>query len=377
MKMVLLELLNKVHFTFDDIKNLLSFRSKEDIDMLRDFAYQVMKQNVGETVYLRGLIEFSNICINDCYYCGIRKSNHKVKRYTLDKEEIYEAAKWCAEQGFGSLVLQSGERNDEQFIDFVEDIIIKIKLSTKSEKLPSGLGITLCVGEQTKETYQRFFNAGAHRYLLRIETSSPVLFKKIHPDFQLYERRMEALKNLKEIGFQVGTGIMIGIPGQTIDDLANDILFFKKMDIDMLGMGPYIIHSDTPMNVYYQEYTERKREIYELALKVIAVTRIVLKDVNIASTTALQAMYPMGREAGLMFGANVIMPMLTPTHVRNDYQLYNGKPCIDEFTSDCFECVQQRIESTGRKVGKDEYGDSRHYFNNRHLNEYGYLLSPE
>ena len=365
--MELQELLKKVQFTFEDIKSLLSFKGKEDIDLLQDTAYNVMKQNVGETVYLRGLIEFSNICINDCYYCGIRKSNNYVKRYTLEKEEILEAAKWCAEKGFGSLVLQSGERNDAQFVDFVEDVVKNIKKTTMSEKLPNGLGITLCVGEQSKESYNRFFNAGAHRYLLRIETSSLELFKQIHPDFQLFERRIEALKSLKDLGFQVGTGIMIGIPGQTIDDLANDILFFKDMDIDMLGMGPYIVHSDTPMNLYYDEYSERKREIYELSLKMIAVSRIVLKDVNIASTTALQAMYPMGREAGLMFGANVIMPMLTPTYVRSDYQLYNGKPCIDEFTSDCFECVQQRIESTGRTVGKDEYGDSRHFHNKKEI----------
>lgn len=359
--MELQELLNKGHFTIDDIKSLLSVNGKEDINHLQEKAYLVMNQNVGEKVYLRGLVEFSNLCINDCYYCGIRKSNHYVKRYTLDKKEILEAAKWCAEQGFGSLVLQSGERNDEQFIDFVEAIVKLIKEETKSEKLPNGLGITLCVGEQTNGSYKRFFDAGAHRYLLRIETSSPDLFKQIHPDFQLYDRRIEALKSLKKTGFQVGTGIMIGIPGQTIDDLANDVLFFRDMDIDMIGMGPYIVHSDTPMNLYYDEYSERKRTIYELSLKMIAVSRIVLKDVNIASTTALQAMYPMGREAGLMFGANVIMPMLTPTHVRSDYQLYNGKPCIDEFSSDCFECVQQRIESTGRTVAKDEYGDSKHY----------------
>lgn len=363
------EILNKDYFTFEEIKFLLSVNEKHYIEELQAKAYDVMKNNVGEKVYLRGLIEFSNLCINDCYYCGIRKSNHSVKRYTLERDEIIDIAHWCAGQGFGSLVLQSGERNDEQFIDFIEAIVKVIKIQTKSEKLPNGLGITLCVGEQTEEAYRWFFKAGAHRYLLRIETSNPELFSKLHPDFQLYDRRLKALKLLKAIGFQVGTGVMVGIPGQTIDDLANDILFFKEMDIDMLGMGPYIVHSDTPMNVYYDEYSERKREIYELALKMIAVSRIVLKDVNIASTTALQAMYPMGREAGLMFGANVIMPMLTPTHVRSDYQLYNGKPCIDEFTSDCFECVQQRIESTGRTVAKDEYGDSRHYFRTMNLSK--------
>ncbi|MBI5325198.1 MAG: [FeFe] hydrogenase H-cluster radical SAM maturase HydE [Ignavibacteriae bacterium] len=359
------DIINRESFTLEDIVYLLSISDKLHIERLKNHAYGIMKQYTGEKVYLRGLIEFSNVCINDCYYCGIRKSNHNVKRYTLENDEIIDTAKWCANQGFGSLVLQSGERNDEQFIEFVENTVRKIKEFTKSDILPNGLGVTLCVGEQSRETYLRFFNAGAHRYLLRIETSNPDLFSKIHPDFQIFNRRIIALKSLKEVGFQVGTGVMIGIPGQTINDLANDVLFFKEMDIDMLGMGPYIIHSETPMNAYYDDYSERKREIYKLSLKMIAVSRIILKDINIASTTALQAMYPMGREAGLMFGANVIMPMLTPTHVRSEYQLYNGKPCIDEFTSDCFECVQQRIESTGRTVAKDEYGDSRHYFNKK------------
>jgi len=322
-----------------------------------------MKNNSGENVYLRGLIEFSNICVNDCLYCGIRKSNNKVTRYTLKKDEITDVAAWAAEQGYGSVVLQSGERSDEKFISFVEEIVSRIKTGTKSEKLPDGLGITLCVGEQSRETYKRFFDAGAHRYLLRIETSSPELYSKFHPSNLEFEHRLQCLRWLKEIGFQVGTGVMVGLPGQTLEDLARDILFFRAMDVDMIGMGPYLVHNDTPFALLSDEYSIRKEEIYSLALKMIAVTRIVLKDVNIASTTALQAMYPMGREAGLMYGANIIMPNVTPTEVRGEYRLYEGKPCIDEFSSDCYDCIHRRIESTGRHVALGEYGDSKHFSN--------------
>ena len=356
-------ILSKSAFTKEDIIRLLSVTNKEEIEAIRTKAYDVMKQHCGEEVYLRGLIEFSNYCINDCNYCGIRKSNSNVDRYILEKDEIIQSAKWCADNGYGSLVLQSGERNDDQFIDFIFDIVKSIKHETKSEKLPDGLGVTLCVGEQTPDNYKRLFDAGSHRYLLRIETSNKELYSELHPEYQNFERRVECLYSLKEVGFQVGTGVMIGFPNQTIEHLADDILFFKKMDIDMIGMGPYIVHNQTPMSDLAELYGSKKTEIYQLALKMIAVTRIVLKDVNIASTTALQAMFPMGREAGLMYGANIIMPLLTPTEVREQYQLYEGKPCLDEFSSDCFECIQYRIESTGRTIAKDKWGDSRHFAN--------------
>lgn len=354
-------------FSKNDIVKLLSVDDKDGIDKIRSRAYEIMEENCGEEVYLRGLIEFSNYCINDCYYCGIRKSNSNVERYILEKDEIIESAKWCADNGYGSLVLQSGERNDDQFIDFIEDIVRTIKSETISQKLPQGLGITLCVGEQTLENYIRLYNAGSHRYLLRIETSSEKLYSDLHPDYQSFQKRVECLKLLKQAGFQVGTGVMIGFPNQTLEDLANDILFFKDMNIDMIGMGPYIVHNQTPMSDLSDLYKGRKQEIYQLALKMIAITRIVLKDVNIAATTALQAMYPMGREAGLMYGANIIMPLLTPTGVREQYQLYEGKPCLDEFSSDCFECIQRRIESTGRTVAKDKWGDSKHFSNNQSI----------
>jgi biotin synthase len=344
-----------------EIISLLSATSPHDIDALRESAYRTLIDNCGTTVYFRGLIEFSNHCISDCNYCGIRKSNCGVRRYLLTKEEILDAARFCAAQGFGSIVLQSGERRDEQFVSHVEECVRAIKRETVSDALPHGLGITLCVGEQTGETYERFFKAGAHRYLLRIETSSPHLFSTIHPAAQKFESRVECLRCLKNIGFQVGTGVMIGLPGQTVQDLAADIVFFRDMNVDMIGMGPYIVHSATPMNVYSKEIAERKAEILQLSLNMIAVTRIVLKNVNIASTTALQAIDPLGREKGLSFGANVIMPQATPLRVRREYLLYEGKPCLDESAAHCSGCLENRIRSIGRDVGRFSWGDSRHF----------------
>jgi len=361
--MELKEVLHSDSLTKNDLITLLNLENREDIELLKQRAYDVMTEHCGEYVYLRGLIEFSNICTYDCYYCGIRKSNKNVKRFILDKKEIIESAVWCAEKGYGSLVLQSGERDDPDFVDFVVDLVKNIKKLTVSPELPDGLGITLCVGEQTKDTYKRFFDAGAHRYLLRIETTNRDLYSKLHPPWQSFNKRLQALEFLKEIGFQVGTGIMIGLPEQTISHIADDIEFFKKFDVDMIGMGPYIVHKETPMGHYESFYALRKKQIYELSLRTIAVTRIYLKDVNIAATTALQAMYSLGREQALMFGANVIMPLLTPQEVREQYTLYEGKPCIDEFSSDCFECIVHRIESTGRKVGINSWGDAPHFAN--------------
>lgn len=355
------EILNKENLSKGDLICLLSLETKEEIEKLRLRAYEVMEQNVGNYVYLRGLIEFSNICVNDCYYCGIRKSNKKLQRYTLEEEEVLECAKFAMRKGYASIVLQSGERHDQHFIDYVCKLIEKIKKSTKSEKLPDGLGITLCVGEQTYSNYKRFYEAGAHRYLLRIETSNPDLFAEIHPPEISFEKRKECLYLLKQIGFQVGTGIMIGLPGQTIEHLADDILFFKDIDADMIGMGPYIVHKETPLAFYESFFRENKQRIYLLSLKMIAVVRLYLRDVNIASTTALQALYPFGREEGLRFGANVVMPLLTPSKYRKEYVLYEGKPCIDEFTNDCGECLIARIENIDRPIGFDQWGDSVHF----------------
>ena len=361
MTRLLLPLLAQDSFTADNIVQLLSLSDPADIELLRSRAHELVLKHCGSRVYFRGLIEFSNICVSDCHYCGIRRSNDAIDRYMLSKADILASARFCAEAGYGSVVLQSGERSDEDFVAFIEDVVRRIKQETVSPSLPYGLGITLCVGEQTEDVYRRFFNAGAHRYLLRIETTSPSLFAKIHPPQQSLTNRLECLNRLRRAGFQVGTGVMIGLPGQTMEDLANDILFFKNSSIDMIGMGPYIVHHQTPMAHYDSDIAARKDEIFLLALKMIAVARIVCKDVNIAATTALQAMEHDGREQGLNFGANIIMPQTTPLDVRTNYLLYEGKPCLDENASQCKSCLERRIRSVGREIGTNGWGDSQHF----------------
>lgn len=354
------ELLRKDSFSRAEIAFLLGLREPGDIELLRKAAEALCLAVAGKKVHFRGLVEFSNLCICDCLYCGIRKSNTAVGRFSLTLEEVMQAARWCSAQGYGSLVLQSGERRDEAFIGFIESAISRIRVETRTVKQPEGLGITLCVGEQTRETYARLRAAGAHRYLLRVETTSPRLFRQLHPEAQSLEHRIQCLHWLREVGFQVGTGVMIGIPGQTLEDLADDILFFKSLDVDMIGMGPYIVHKQTPMAEHDAVMATRRQDVYQLALNMIAVTRLVLRDVNIAATTALQAIKPTGREEGLTYGANVIMPQLTPTEFRKDYQLYEGKPCLDENREQCRSCLENRITRVGRVIGFHEWGDSRH-----------------
>jgi len=354
------ELVQQTEFNRAEIAFLLGRREKADVEVLRKAAEDLCFACVGNKVHFRGLVEFSNICRCDCHYCGIRKSNSAITRFILSSDEVMQAARWCAEQGYGSLVLQSGERCDEVFIQFVENAVRRIRAETRTVRQPDGLGITLCVGEQTRETYARFKEAGAHRYLLRIESSSPRLFRQLHPEAQSLDHRLQCLQWLREEGFQVGTGVMIGVPDQTLADLADDVLFFRSLDVDMIGMGPYIVHKQTPMAKYEAEMALRREEVYQLALNMIAVTRLVLRNVNIAATTALQAMKPTGREEGLTYGANVIMPQLTPTEFRKDYQLYEGKPCLDENRDQCRMCLQKRIAGVGRVIGFHEWGDSRH-----------------
>jgi biotin synthase len=353
-------ILQKDNFTRDDIITLLSADNPNDIELIRKKAEQILLDKCGSKVFYRGLIEFSNNCVCDCHYCGIRKSNHAVKRFILSKEEIVSAAQWCADKGYGSIVLQSGERNDPAFVDCVEDVISQIKSATISQNLPKGVGITLSIGEQTLQTYERFFKAGAHRYLLRVETSSSKLFDSIHPSTQSLERRINAIKNLKQAGFQVGTGVMIGLPEQTAENLADDVLLFKELDVDMIGMGPYIAHKDTPMNIHSEYFNTNKDKIFQTSLLMIAVCRLVLKDVNIASTTALQAIRDDGREMGLRYGANVMMPQVTPVNVRRSYLLYEGKPCLDESSEELRQGLDLRIHSLGRQIALDEWGDSKH-----------------
>jgi biotin synthase len=339
---------------------LLSLESSEEIEALRRRAFDLLREKCGDGVAIRGLVEFSNMCVRNCFYCGIRRANENVHRYRLDEAEILDCARWCLRQGYGSIVLQSGERRDQKFINFVCSVLEKIKRQTRCEQLPDGLGITLCVGEQNEEDYRRFFEAGAHRYLLRIETTSEKLFSKIHPKDQTLSSRVDCLDMLKRLGFQVGTGTMIGLPGQTVEDLAADVRFLYDRDIDMIGMGPYIPHQDSPMAEVGETILPAGERLL-LGLKMIAVTRLMLRDVNIAATTALQALDPRGREMGLSFGANVVMPMVTPTSVRRAYQLYDGKPAMDEMAEESRDFLIQQIEQVGSRPLFNSWGDSKHF----------------
>ena len=341
----------------DEMVRLMALTDKDELQNLYDAAYKMKLEHVGKKAYYRGLIEFSNICVKDCYYCGIRKSSAQ-ERYSMTKDEVLSMAVWAHENKYGSVTLQSGERQDKEYTDFIADMISEIKKATNGE-----LAMTLCLGEQTREVYEDWYERGAQRYLLRIETTNPDLYKKLHPatDLHSYRRRADCLKTLKNIGYQVGTGVMIGLPGQTEEDLVNDILFYEDYDIDMIGMGPYVVHKDTPMGKDAPNDDEAKNSRFIYGLKMIALTRLYLKDVNIAATTALQALHPLGREMGLKAGANILMPIITLREYRRKYQLYDNKPCVDDDPGHCKNCLTGRVESVGDVVGFGERGDPPHY----------------
>jgi len=339
----------------NELIRMLSLQSEDELNELYKKAYEIKKANVGTKVYFRGIIELSNICSKNCYYCGIRSGNPDFTRYTISMEEALAEAKWCYEQRYGSLVIQAGERTDKAWTDFVTELISGIK-----ELSDGKLGITLSLGEQSEEIYQRWFDAGAHRYLLRIETTNQKLYKELHPQDHDFEYRRDCLRLLRKVGYQVGTGVMVGLPGQSVEDIADDILFFYDEDVDMLGMGPYIPHHGTPLAHLVEGFD--KDAALLMGLKMIATCRIALQDVNIATTTALQALHPEGRELGLLAGANVLMPNITDTKYREGYQLYEGKPCMDENADQCVGCLSRRIASIGETIGFDEWGDSHHFY---------------
>lgn len=317
-------------------------------------AYEVKVAHIGRTVNLRGIVEFSNICSKNCYYCGIRRDNRATNRYQMTVGEILECARWAHEAGYGSVVLQAGERSDARFIAFVEEAVSGIK------GIAGGaVGVTLSLGEQSEETYRRWFAAGAHRYLLRIEASNPALYARLHPGDHSWEERVECLRRLRRVGYQVGTGVMIGIPGQTLDDLAGDVLFYRELDVDMVGMGPYVVHHEAPLRERETALDGPAR--LRLALRMIAATRLALPDINIAAATALQSLHPEGREMGIRAGANIIMPNVTPTKYRAQYQLYDGKPCLDENAAMCRGCLARRIEGIGETIALNSWGDSRRF----------------
>lgn len=335
---------------------LLGLGEPAELEALFRAAYAVKLRYVGNRVRLRGLVEISNICRKNCYYCGIRSGNGKVSRFTMSREEILEAARLTARFGYGSIVLQAGERNDPAWIDFIEETVRQIKAIDGGR-----LGITLSLGEQTLETYRRWFAAGAHRYLLRIESSDPEFYARLHPADHRYDERVAALGFLREAGYQVGTGVMIGLPGQTVSHLVRDLRFFQKLDVDMIGMGPYLVHHDTPLGREFPETGSDANRQLEAGLKMIAVTRLLLRNVNIASTTALQALAPDGRELGLLAGANVIMPNVGDLAYRKGYLLYENKPGTDENADSARVALERAVGAIGESIAYEVWGDSPHF----------------
>lgn len=349
------DLLKNIHKKENIIK-LLQLEG-DNLKKLFEYSAEIKKIYIGKKTYLRGLIEFSNICSKNCLYCGIRKDNKFLFRYNLNDEEIINAVSIALKNNYSNIVLQSGEISSKSFKLRIANLLRQIM-----DLANGNIGITLSCGEQSEDTYKLWKESGAKRYLLRIETSNKDLYYKVHPNNKLhnFENRLNCLKILKSLHYQVGTGIMIGLPFQTIEDLANDLIFFKEIDFDMCGMGPYIEHKNTPLYEYKNLLLPLK-DRFNLTLKMIAILRIMMPDINIAATTALQSIDKLGREKALKIGANIIMPNITPGKYRDYYKLYENKPCTDEQADDCINCMEVRINLAGDEIGYGELGDSKHF----------------
>lgn len=321
----------------DELKILIE--SDEFNEPLAEAADIRRRENYGDKVYIRGLIEFTNYCRNNCYYCGIRRDNKKAERYRLTKDEILLCCDEGYRLGFRTFVMQGGE--DPYYTDeMICDIVSKIKSRY------SDCAVTLSIGEKPRESYQAFFDAGADRYLLRHETADPEHYGKLHPEAMSLENRKECLFDLKEIGYQVGSGFMVGSPYQTTENLISDLRFLQKLQPDMIGIGPYITHADTP-------FAEFKSGDVMLTLRLVSILRLMFPYALIPSTTALGTIHPQGRELGLKAGANVVMPNLSPVSVRKLYSLYENKICTGEEAAQCRGCLERRVESAGYKIVTD------------------------
>lgn len=306
-------------------------------------ARKIADEKFGKDIYIRGLIEFTNYCKNDCYYCGIRRSNSNAERYRLTKEQILECCDTGWKLGFRTFVLQGGE--DGHYTDeWYVDLIRSIKENHKE------CAITLSIGERSYDSYKKMHDAGADRYLLRHETADDTHYGKLHPSEMSLSDRKKCLYNLKEIGYQVGCGFMVGSPYQSVDTLASDMIFIHELGPDMIGIGPFIPNHDTP-------FASEEQGSLKLTLYLLSLLRIMEKDILLPATTALGTISPNGREEGIMAGANVIMPNLSPVAVREKYMLYDHKICTGEEAAECRACIDKRIESIGYKIVVDR-GDS-------------------
>jgi biotin synthase len=339
-------------------KQITEWLRTEDETVLEELwrmADEVRRSTVGDEVHLRGLLEISNICARNCGYCGLRAGNSALERYRMPEDEIMECVREAVSYGYGTVVLQAGEDAGIKK-DWVSSLIRGIKSETE-------LAVTLSLGERSSEEYREWKESGADRYLLRFETSNRELYDSIHPPVsEKRSDRIEILRELKSIGYEAGSGVMIGIPGQTYEDLSNDILLFRELDLDMIGVGPYIPHHETPLGQNNENLLASKRSQVPntelMTYKVIALARLVCPAANIPSTTALATLNTnSGRELGLSRGANIVMPNMTPRKYRSMYEIYPAKACIDETAADCRACMHRRILSIGRTPGKGR-GDS-------------------
>jgi biotin synthase len=315
-----------------EITELLADEQNED--KLFKQADEVRKQNVGDAVHLRGLIEFSNICRNNCLYCGIRKGNAKVCRYRMSPEELVETARKAADMGFKTIVMQSGEDtyfNTERMCAIIEQI----------KKFD--VAVTLSIGERSYAEYKAFREAGADRYLMRIETTDKKLYRKLDPNMS-WQRRYECLLILRELGYELGSGIMVGLPGQSLSSIADDLIFLKDLRVDMAGIGPFIPHPDTPL-------AKCDGNNLHLSLRTMAIMRLMMPDINIPATTAMESLHPQGRLMALQSGANVVMPNVTEGEYRKLYELYPGKICVNDTPVHCRSCIGLKIMSIGRTIG--------------------------
>ncbi|WP_242870559.1 [FeFe] hydrogenase H-cluster radical SAM maturase HydE [Eubacterium oxidoreducens] len=322
---------------------LFDNRTRQSDEKLFRMADEVRREHFGNKVYKRGLIEFTNYCRNDCYYCGIRKSNLKVSRYRLSEEEILSCCEEGYRLGFRTFVLQGGEDGA-----FAKEDMIRIVSAIRS-RYPD-CAITLSIGEWDKAAYQEFFDAGADRYLLRHETANKEHYESLHPKQMNYERRIECLQALKEIGYQVGCGFMVDSPNQTSETLAEDMMFIQDFRPAMVGIGPFVPHHDTP-------FKDKQSGTVTDTLFCIALLRLILPFGLIPATTALGTISETGREQGIRCGANVVMPNLSPTIVRKKYELYDHKICTGEEAAECVNCLNARMEAIGYEIVVDR-GDS-------------------
>ncbi|MDR1658491.1 MAG: [FeFe] hydrogenase H-cluster radical SAM maturase HydE [Deltaproteobacteria bacterium] len=319
-----------------DLKTLIDTRNDNVAEYLFEKAREVRHAVYGRDIFIRGLVEFTNYCKNDCYYCGIRKSNLKADRYRLTPEQILDCCAQGYELGFRTFVLQGGE--DPHYTDDLMTLIVTNIKSTFPD-----CAVTLSLGERSKESYLRFFKAGADRYLLRHETRNEIHYASLHPAAMSLRDRLRCLSDLRDIGYQVGCGFMVGSPGQTTDCLVDDLMFIKEFGPHMVGIGPFIPHQDTPLS-------GQPAGTLELTVFLLGIIRLLEPRVLLPATTALGTISPTGRELGVMAGANVVMPNLSPVGVRKKYLLYDNKICTGDEAAECRFCIQRRMANIGYHI---------------------------